>query len=76
MGRDKTGSIPKGRLKAMSLSEAPRSIAGLAVLPRTLRYRLALAAGLEPEQEMEFIQLPAVQQASMLLRLLKEYKGR
>ena len=63
------------KLRVMSLDEAPRSIAGLAPLPRTLRYRLALAAGLEPEQEMEFIQLPAVQQASTLLRLLRERDG-
>lgn len=66
-------------LRAMTVKEAPRRIAQLCGLPRTLRYRLALATGLEEDEnitEAEFVSLPAIQQASVLARLLKEHDER
>ncbi len=63
-------------LRAMTVNEAPRRIAQLCGLPRTLRYRLALSTGLADDEnitESEFLKLPAIQQASVLARLLKEY---
>lgn len=69
-----SGKRPPGM--PMTVSEAPRRIAGLCGLPRMLRYRLALAVGLEHDEnctEEEFLRLPAIQQSSVLARLLKEY---
>jgi len=60
----------------MTVREAPRRIASLCGLPRTLRYRLAMATGLAEDEsitEAEFVGLPAIQQASVLARLLKQH---
>jgi len=78
MGGDKAWGIREEVLtiKPVSLESAPRRIAELCKLPRTLMYRLALTAGLEWDEsitEKEFMVLPAIQQASVLARLLKEY---
>jgi hypothetical protein len=78
MGGDKAGSVREEVLtiRPVSLETAPRRIAELCGLPRTLLYRLALTAGLEWDEtitEKEFLTLPAIQQASVLARLLKEY---
>lgn len=62
----------------MTVAEAPRRIAGLVQLPRTLRYRLAMEVGLADDEnctEKEFIRLPAIQQASVLARLLRKHDG-
>jgi hypothetical protein len=74
--RDQTGRVRTSTLTTMPMTEAPRRIAELCRLTRTLRYRLALEAGLEQDDsitEQEFLRLPAIQQASVLARLLKEY---
>lgn len=66
-------------LRMMTIAEAPRRIANLCGLPPGLRYRLALMAGLAKDEsitESEFLRLPAIQQASVLARLLKEYDKR
>lgn len=60
----------------MPMAEVPRRVAELCRLTRTLRYRLALQVGLAEDDsitEKEFLSLPAIQQASVLARLLKEY---
>jgi hypothetical protein len=60
----------------MMVAEAPRRIAQLCGLPRSLRYRLALDVGLAEDEvvgEEEFLRLSAIQQASVLARLLKEH---
>lgn len=64
---------PKTRL--VTLANAPRRMPDLSLLPRSLRYRLAIEAGLRPDspEEIEFRTLPAIQQASVLARLLKEH---
>ncbi len=76
MEGDQAGSVRKAILIGMSVAQAPRRIAHLCRLPRTLRYRLALAVGLEKDKavgEELFLRLPTIQQASVLARLLKEH---
>lgn len=77
MGRGETRGVRESGLKrgeVYTIDNAPRRMPDLANLPRTVRYRLALELGFGPDDdEEEYRGLPAIQQASILKRMLREH---